>query len=71
MTIFGNFPIKNSFGFLNSSTFCRSSRHVKDHLSCEVHIRFRRAKQSMPKKFYACGEMCPYNCIPHIWRRLN
>ena len=55
MNILGNFSV-NPFS-------CRPTSRAKDHLPREVHVHFRRAKESTAKEFKACTEPCLMACL--------
>ena len=41
-------------------------RCVKDNSPQQYHVRFRRANESVPKKFSACGDVSVYDRLLHI-----
>ena len=57
METFGNFPKKHLFWTPSFKYICKPSRCAKEHSAWEVHVRLKRGKGSIPKKFYACAEV--------------
>lgn len=66
MKILGNVPVKHPFWSPYFKYICRPSRRAKDHSPREVHLPFRQEKESLPKNFQVCKDVCTWVRMPNM-----
>ena len=66
MKILGNIPVKHPFWSPYFNYICRPSRRTKDHLPREVPFPFRQEKESLPKNFQVCKDVCTWVRMPNM-----